>query len=152
MDHMRNDAALFGFIDALTGRLDYEKSLTALLPSLVEVLRTYLPLNALIVLRRDKDDLHLSPVAWSVLPDLSEEKLCRAFSGQEIFECLCGLQGQPEATADALRDCLPNSLQKNFQGMALPLRDQDRQAPGFVLISRAPDDQPWEAEQRRNME
>ena len=70
MDHMRNDAALFGFIDALTGRLDYEKSLTALLPSLVEVLRTYLPLNALIVLRRDKDDLHLSPVAWSVLPDL----------------------------------------------------------------------------------
>lgn len=86
------------------------------------------------------------------MPDLSEEKLCRAFSGQEIFECLCGLQGQPEATADALRDCLPNSLQKNFQGMALPLRDQDRQAPGFVLFSRAPDDQPWDAEQRRYME
>ena len=152
MDHMRNDAALFGFIDAVTGRLDYEKSLTALLPSLVEILRAYLPLNALIVLRRDKDDLHLNPVAWSVSPDLPEEKLCRAFSGQEIFEGLCGLQDQPDATAGALRACLPGSLQKVFQGMAWPLRDQNRQALGFALFSRAPGDAPWDAEQRRYME
>ena len=75
MDHMRNDAALFGFIDAVTGRLDYEKSLTALLPSLVEILRAYLPLNALIVLRRDKDDLHLNPVAWSVARSAGGEAL-----------------------------------------------------------------------------
>ena len=152
MDHMRNDAALFGFIDAVTGRLDYEKSLTALLPSLVEILRAYLPLNALIVLRRDKDDLHLNPGAWSVSPDLPEEKLCRAFSGQEIFERLCGLQDQPDATAGALRACLPGSLQKVFQGMAWPLRDQNRQALGFALFSRAPGDAPWDAEQRRYME
>ena len=108
-----------------------------LLPSLVEILRAYLPLNALIVLRRDKDDLHLNPVAWSVSPDLPEEKLCRAFSGQEIFERLCGLQDQPDATAGALRACLPGPLQGfSGHGMASGTKTDGRWALRFSAARR----------------
>ena len=151
MDHMRNDAALFGFIDAVTGRLDYEKSLTALLPSLVEILRAYLPLNALIVLRRDKDDLHLNPVAWSVSPDLPEEKLCRAFSGQEIFERLCGLQDQPDATAGALRACLPVPS-KSFSGHGMASAGPEQTGAGLCAFQPSAWGCAWDAEQRRYME
>ena len=63
MDYTRTDVDLTGLIDALTSRLDYGKSLYDLLPTLAEVLRTYLPLSALVVLRRSKDDFPFSPVA-----------------------------------------------------------------------------------------
>lgn len=152
MDYTRTDVDLTGLIDALTSRLDYGKSLYDLLPTLAEVLRTYLPLSALVVLRRSKDDFPFSPVAWSSAPNLTEEALCAAFAGQDIFERLRAQQTRPEVMSDTLQTILSAAGQQKFRCLALPLKGQDGYLLGFAIFGSSPADRPWDAGQRRQMD